>query len=215
MDTHANPRIIGDDDWRGQILRQVQTADGTRSVVVAWDTGEQVTLPMALLTRQPDGSYRVPLGRETLAQMSGTQDDDAETIPVIAEALRVEKRAIETGRVRVQKVVHEREEIVDEPLLREDVHVERVAINQPIATAPQVRYEGNTLIVPVVEEIVVVEKRLILKEELRITRRQVTVRDPQTVTLRREDVVVEHLPPEEDAARDPVSASKKADSPVG
>jgi len=97
---------------------------------------------------------------------------------------------------------------VDEPLLHEDVQVERVAINQPVTAAPQVRQEGDTLIIPVVDEVLVVEKRLILKEELRITRRHTTVRDPQTVTLQREDVIVEHLPPKENADRDVGSGIK-------
>jgi len=215
MDTHTRTRIIGEDGWQGQILRRVQSEDGTPYVVVAVDSGEQVMLPVSSLTHQPDGSFQVAVRREALAQAAHTGAEQAIAVPIIAEQLLVGKRAVETGRVRVQKVVHEREAVVDEPLLHEDVQVERVAINQPITAAPEMRQEGDTLIIPVVEEILVVEKRLILKEELRITRRQTTVRDPQTVTLQREDVIVEHLPPKENADRDPGSDIKQKDSPTG
>jgi hypothetical protein len=50
-------------------------------------------------------------------------------LPVVDEELRVGKRVVETGRVRVTKRVHEREELVDEPLVREEYDVERVPVN--------------------------------------------------------------------------------------
>ncbi|MCA1628121.1 MAG: YsnF/AvaK domain-containing protein, partial [Acidobacteria bacterium] len=62
-------------------------------------------------------------------------------------------------------VVREREEIVDELLLKEAVEVERVIINREVDAPVPVRYEGETMIVPVLEEMLVVEKRLVLKEE--------------------------------------------------
>jgi uncharacterized protein (TIGR02271 family) len=85
--------------------------------------------------------------------------------------------------------------MVDEPLLREEVTVERAAINQIVNEPVPVRYEGDTMIVPVLEEILVVEKRLVLKEEIRITRQRVEQREPQRVTLRSEEVIVERVDP--------------------
>jgi stress response protein YsnF len=66
-------------------------------------------------------------------------------------------------------------------------------MNQRVETAPQVRREGNTLIIPLLEEVLVVEKRLILKEELHLTVEQTEGHKPQTVRLRREEATVEHL----------------------
>jgi stress response protein YsnF len=66
-------------------------------------------------------------------------------------------------------------------------------MNQKVEIAPQVRREGNTLIIPLLEEVLVVEKRLILKEELHLTLVQTEERKPQTVRLRREEATVEHL----------------------
>jgi len=72
-------------------------------------------------------------------------------------------------------------------------------VDRVVAGPVPVRHEGDTMIVPVLEEVLVVEKRLVLKEELRVTRRRVETREPQTVTLRREDVVVERFTAHDDA----------------
>jgi stress response protein YsnF len=53
------------------------------------------------------------------------------------------------------------------------VEIGRVPVGRPVDTMPPVRQEGDTTIVPVVEEIIVVGRRLILKEEVRIRRLQV------------------------------------------
>lgn len=123
-------------------------------------------------------------------------DTDIVVIPIVEEMLTVDKREVVTGGVRLTKRVTEREEVIDEALLRESVTVERVPINQIVATAPPARQEGDTLIVPVLEEVLVTEKRLMLKEEVRITRTQTTVHDPQTVTVRSEEAVLEDIIPE-------------------
>jgi uncharacterized protein (TIGR02271 family) len=83
------------------------------------------------------------------------------------------------------------EEVVDEPLLREEVEVERVSVNRVVEEPSGIRYEGDRTIIPLYEEVLVVEKRLMLTEELHVTKRQVETRDPQRVSLRREEAVVE------------------------
>lgn len=115
-------------------------------------------------------------------------------IPVIEEELEVGKRRVETGSgARVVKTVEAREEVVDEPLTREDVSVERVAVNRAVDGPVAVRYEGDTMIVPVLEEVVIVEKRLMLKEEIRITRRKTAFSEPQRVVVRRERAAIERI----------------------
>ncbi|HKF96378.1 MAG TPA: YsnF/AvaK domain-containing protein [Gammaproteobacteria bacterium] len=117
-------------------------------------------------------------------------------IPIIREELAVGKRAIETGKgVRVTKTVLEREQIVDEPLAREEAFIERVNINEMIAgqDMPTIRYEGETMVVPILEEVLVTEKRTILKEEVRITRKRREVREPQQFVLRTDQVSAEHF----------------------
>jgi hypothetical protein len=58
-------------------------------------------------------------------------------IPLVEEEVRISKRAVETGRVRVSTVVDEHEEVVRDLLLREDVRVERVPIGRQVAEIPQ------------------------------------------------------------------------------
>ncbi|MBA3534075.1 MAG: YsnF/AvaK domain-containing protein [Ardenticatenales bacterium] len=130
---------------------------------------------------------------EQYGELERRGESETLVIPVIEEFLKIQKRQVETGRVRIRKVVQEREETVNVPLLREEVSVERVPVNRYVDGPLDVRYEGDIMIVPVVEEVLVVEKRLVLKEELHISKRQVQTEVPQTVILRSEEAFVERL----------------------
>ena len=123
--------------------------------------------------------------------------DEVIVVPIIEETLHVSTAEVVTGGVHVAKRVTEREEVVDPALRRDEVHVERIPINQMVAEAPQARQEGDTLIVPVLEEVLVVEKRLFLKEEVRITRTRTEAHQPQTVAVRTEDVVITEIAPQQ------------------
>ena len=120
-------------------------------------------------------------------------EDGCLRVPVQDEQLEVHKRVVDTGRgVRVDKRVHEVPAQVDEMLWHDQVDVERIPVGRLAepGEAPAARYEGDTLVVPVLEEVLVVEKRCRIKEELRITRRRAEHRHEQTVTLRQEEVAV-------------------------
>lgn len=126
------------------------------------------------------------------------QTHDEIVDPVVVETVEVSRRQVETGRVRVHKSVREHEQVVDEPLLREVVEVERVPIGRAVERAPECRWEGDTWIVPVLEEVVEVRRRLVLTEEIRVTRRRSEIHQPLTIWLRSEQVTVErvHAPKE-------------------
>ena len=79
-------------------------------------------------------------------------------IPIIEEQAVIGKRIVETGKVRISKRVSEHEKIIDEPLLHEEVTVERVAVNQYVETPPEIRQEGDMMIIPVIEEQLVLKK---------------------------------------------------------
>lgn len=117
----------------------------------------------------------------------------AETIriPRLEEQLQVGTQTVETGRVTLAKTVHETEETVTIPLLQEQYVVERTAINQYVEEPPAPRQEGETIIYPVLKEVLVVQKRLFLVEEIRVTHQQTQTQETQTVRLRREDITVE------------------------
>jgi uncharacterized protein (TIGR02271 family) len=125
--------------------------------------------------------------------MADTPEDLTEQIrvPVIEEELEVGKRRVEGARVSVRTVPRERDELVEQPLESMEVEVERIAINRQIDSAPDVRNEGETLVIPVVEERLVVEKRLFLREEIHVHRRRTVTRFRQNVTLRSQEVIVE------------------------
>ena len=89
-------------------------------------------------------------------------------VPVVEEQATVSKTLVETGRVQVSTRLEEKASLVREALRHEDVVVERVPIGETVETAPSIRQEGDTFIYPIVEEVLFVQKRLILKEEIRI-----------------------------------------------
>lgn len=120
-------------------------------------------------------------------------DENGLIINLIKEEVHVSKKLIEKDTVRISKKVHETEETVSTSLNNEEVQVEKVAINKYVDTYPEVRYEGETMIVPVVKEVVVVEKKLLLIEEVHIIRRTVTVQDEQILPLRHEEIIVERI----------------------
>ncbi len=125
------------------------------------------------------------------APVAAAASSDDVTIPIVEERLEVSRRTVETGKVRLHKTVQEFETALDETLAVRTYDVEHVVLNQPVEDVPGVRIEGDTTIYPLVEEQLVLTKQLILKEEVRVTRRDTERRDTRSVTLRREHLVVE------------------------
>jgi len=115
------------------------------------------------------------------------------TIPVVAEQLHVTRERVATGKVRISKKVTRKEELVDEPVLSERIEIDRKVLNQVVDTAPHVRHEGDVTIIPLLEEVLVVEKRLGLREELHIRRVREESRSQQRVVLQSEHADVERI----------------------
>ena len=138
---------------------------------------------------QGDADTRYPSAAESLDGAPGQEL----RIPVIREDVVVGTREVQRGGVRVHKTVVEHEEVVDQPVTRDKVTVERVSIGQFVDAVPPIREEGDTLIIPVLEEILVVEKRLVVKEELRITRHREATSEQTRVMLREEQIHIERI----------------------
>lgn len=163
------------------------------------------------LEEQADGSYRIPIRLaewvERDAEAAGGTDagggteagaeTEVRVIPLMEEELDVGKRRRQT-RVRVSTQVEERDEEVDVPFFTEEVEVERVPVNREVDEVPDVRREGTTVILPVLEEVLVVRRQLVLKEEVHIKKKQVEHKHRETVRLRRENVNVERLNMQDD-----------------
>jgi uncharacterized protein (TIGR02271 family) len=194
------------DGLRGTIDEQDTGWDDERGqVLVRLEDGRQALVPADELRHDRDGSLYLPFSLSELTQVSprpsesrpgggarGKRGGDV-VVPVVAEQLEVQKRVVEAGGVRIRKTVSEREEVVDEPLMREEVQVRRVPVNKVVDGPVPVRHVGDTMIVSLLEEVLVVEKKLMVKEELHITKEQVESYRPQRVTLRTEEAVVERV----------------------
>lgn len=180
-------RMTGEGGLRGRLV----AVDGRIDPAEPWtraelDDGRRLLVPTEHLVWRDDGLYhlRVPLVELGLEP----PDETRFSLPVIQEELEVGRRVVETGRVRIARTVTETIETVDQPLLHEFVEIDRVPVGRVVESPPPVRYEDDTMVIPMVEEVLVVEKRLVLREELRVRRRQETVHRPRQVTLRREDL---------------------------
>jgi stress response protein YsnF len=133
------------------------------------------------------------------ALRSGARSVSEEIIPLVEETVTLGKRQVVTGRVRVQTLTDAVEELAHAEVQRETVEVTRVPIDRMVETAPAIRTEGDVTILPIVEEVLVIEKRLVLKEELHIRRRIETEAVEVPVTLRKQRAIVERLDPDDQA----------------
>ncbi|MDQ3253503.1 MAG: YsnF/AvaK domain-containing protein [Acidobacteriota bacterium] len=182
---------------------------GSRLVLVRFRERAQAFISSDALVERKEGGYYYrdsfdeamtaqpnPASAQSSAQMTTNSPaamNEQLVVPILEEELTVEKRRVERGGVRIVKTVIERTETIDLPLMEEQTEVERVAINRIVETAPPVRYEGDVMIVPLLEEVIVTEKRLMLREELRIRKRQFETHKPQEVIVRREEATIERF----------------------
>ena len=113
------------------------------------------------------------------------------TIQRHEETLEPVVREVERGSVRIHKRVENVPSELTVEAAHDEVVVERVPVDRQVDAAPEPWQDGETLVIPVVEEVLVVEKRLVVREEVRITRRRVTAAVPVTETVRREVIEVE------------------------
>jgi uncharacterized protein (TIGR02271 family) len=138
-----------------------------------------------------DGERKGSLAAES--EQSSTDSTDNPKFTLLAEELEVRKEAVETGRLRVSKQTRTREAFVDESLVSEQAEVETIPIGRQIFEMPAVRQEGDTIIIPIVEEVLHTERRLILKEEVKITKRRKTEQFHDLVTLRYQEAEIKRV----------------------
>jgi uncharacterized protein (TIGR02271 family) len=129
---------------------------------------------------------------------SGTQSNsrlNERVIPVVHEYASVNKEVIETGKVRIRKTVSEEKASVNLPVLSETYQVEYLPGYKDLLDTPPpaVRYEGDTMIIPVLREVSVVVKKYEVVEEIHITRRITETPLVQEITLLKEHVDIERI----------------------
>src|SRR5712671_6602397 len=121
------------------------------------------------------------------------KEQSADAIPVIEEAVVVDKHSVVTGRVRVRTITEFVEDVAHATLEKQDIEIRRIPIDQIVDSPPSVRTEGDVTIVAVLEEVLVVEKRLLLKEEIHIHRHTDSEVIDKPITRRNQRVVVDRL----------------------
>jgi len=210
--------IVDKNGLHGQVSQMEQVPFlGDKQVLVRFESGQQVLVPREMLIPQEAGHYYLPVSVEELQvdtnaykhkdatetntdtdtiveDTDSTSNAQLRVIPIVEERVNVQKRVREVGTVEIRKTVHERTEVVDEPLNSEDVEIERVAVNRIVEEPIPIRNEGDTMIISLLEEVLVIEKRLLLREEVHIKRVHTVVHEPQEVLLREERVEVVHKP---------------------
>ncbi len=129
-----------------------------------------------------------------LSAASPKQEEASIVIPVVQEEATIQTHQQDTANIKVQKKVVEVEKQINVPLLQEGYSVEHVPINQFIDHTPPIRQEGDRIIVPVVREVLVVEKRLELVEEVHLIKTTTTTQHRERVTLKKEELTVERTP---------------------
>ena len=207
------------------------TASQPSQLVVRTVAGDRIDVPYSLVGADSSArEVRLAAARDVVLGGSGTTAvagralgavGDHIVVPVREEVLVPTTRPIELGEVLIHKRVETvpYETLVD--VTRDDVVVERIALNQPVDAVPAPRQEGETLVIPVVEEVLVTEKRLMLREEIRVTRRQLTEQVPIRDTVRREVVEIEdpdaagrRAGPSSPSAAAPASPADAGDLPL-
>ncbi len=124
--------------------------------------------------------------------MANSENKEKPTsLNVYEEQAQVDKEVVQKGKVRIVKKVHTTDERVNVDTKSEEVKVERVPVNGMVESPPPVRYEGNTTIISVVKEVAVVEKRIMLVEEIHITKTVNISEEERAIPLMKEEIIVE------------------------
>lgn len=182
-------QVLITDSSGQEIQGRVQAGDG--SYEVRLEHGPTLRVPAELLEATPMGGFILHGSLAELSAAATAEGEVRQTIPLAAETLTVDKRLVTRGRVVIHKQVVTHNAVVDEPLEQEQVEITRVPVNKLVEAAEPPRSEGDTTVIPLYEEVLVVEKRLLLTEELHVSKRRSEYRKPQEVVLRREEAVVE------------------------
>nr|WP_024966726.1 YsnF/AvaK domain-containing protein [Pantoea sp. IMH] len=120
------------------------------------------------------------------------QAERAEIMPLAEEEVTLSKQREVDSRLRLERTTHSVDKLLEAELTRDEVHIEHVAKNQLLTSddSPQVRQEGEVLIIPVIEEQVEIIRRKVLKEEIHIHKRTKTELFRESVTLRNQEVTI-------------------------
>jgi len=162
-------------DERGRIGSLFSTArflDPRAEKTIRLDNGQEITVPSAALKVQPDGSFRLLERRSATATAPPVAAPASAAAPAPAPAPSPE---VTPELNEESPEVLEPEELRKAGFFEDDYDIEHVPVGRIIDAPVAQRQEGETLVLPVVEEVLVYRRKLYLREEIRITRRKKTV----------------------------------------
>lgn len=153
----------------------------------------------SLSQQSATGSMQGSMQGNMQGGMQGSQQRaDTTAIPVIQEELKVGKRAVQRGGVRIYQRVIETPVNESIGLREEHVNVERHAVDRPVSPADASAFQETTIELRESAEEAVVEKTARVVEEV-VVGKEVTERNEQiSDTVRRTEVEIEQLTPDED-----------------
>lgn len=156
-----------------------------------------VSLPVELIS-EVVSPVEVRLGAtrdDVRSRLAGTGSAVAEAeqvrVPIYEERLRTSVHPVDLGEVRIHKTVERVPTTATRSVEREEVEIERVRLDRLLDQPVEPYQDGEWLVVPVMEEVLVVTKQLVLTEEVRIRTKRVTEEQEVYEILRRERVSVE------------------------
>jgi hypothetical protein len=143
----AEPKMfpVYDESGRiGSLLSPARFLDSRSEKIIRLDSGQEITVPSTALKVQPDGSFR-------LLRAATTTPAAAAVVPESPEVL-------------------EPDQLRNTGFFQDEYDIEHVPIGRILDAPVAQRQEGDTLVLPVVEEVLVYRRKLYLREEIRITR---------------------------------------------
>ncbi|MCA1647611.1 MAG: YsnF/AvaK domain-containing protein [Chloroflexi bacterium] len=136
-------------------------------------------------------AYRVSEPPAGKAELNAADPEPAQSIELREEQLVARKELREVGNVEVRTELDDVPGRLEVDAYREEVEIEHEPVGQVVSERGQPSEENGVLIVPIYEEQLVVTKRLVLRERLRIRRVGTTDRRLFEESLRRERLVVD------------------------
>jgi uncharacterized protein (TIGR02271 family) len=130
---------------------------------------------------------------EQLDTGRGHEDHRETVVPIIAEQAEIHTRQREGDAVRIQRKDASHEETLRIPITHEEVDVQRIPVGARVDGPVEPWRDGDTLIIPVMEQVPVVRMQWMVREEIRVTRHTKRKEHQERVRLERQEAVVERI----------------------
>lgn len=207
----STEKIDDNDSWWDDFLELFRTPEDTvdnhyneyRDLVAEGDV--LVLVDEAYLAEEGEEAYHGAGHVENYDPEAHANDglDENHSIKLHEEQLNVRKEKENLGQVEISKHTVEDTKTIEVPVQREEVHITRT--NQSGASADDDAFEDETVVVPISEENVEVDKETVVSGEVNVDKTVETDREEVSENLRREVVDVEdrdHLVEDENLNQD-------------